>query len=427
MSLDQKHIVVLGGGFAGLEFIRNFSHPDVKITLVDRSNHHLFQPLLYQVAVAGLTMPDISEPLRAIFADRPDVTCLMARVESIDLKNRRIQLDHDEIEYDYLINGLGAVTGYFGNTKWEKNAQGLKTLRDAMIIRRQVLSAFEQAEVEPDEQRRKELMTIAIIGGGPTGVELAGALAELTHRVFRQDFRNINPRDAHIILLDGMDKVLHYLPDPLPDKALKALQELNVDVRLGNMVKDIGPGEVHLEDDTIRAATVIWTAGVVANPITRDMDVPKDKMGRIQVEPDCSIPGHPEAFAVGDIASLTDTNGVAVPGVSPAAMQMAKHVAGLVREEIGSSVRPASERKAFTYFDKGMMATIGRSKAVAAIGGIKLDGFIAWFLWLAVHLLFLIGFRNKVSVLLQWIYAYSRFRSGARIIVDLGRKSQAAF
>lgn len=427
MSLDQKHIVVLGGGFAGLEFIRNFSHPDVKITLVDRSNHHLFQPLLYQVAVAGLTMPDISEPLRAIFADRPDVTCLMARVESIDLKNRRIQLDHDEIGYDYLINGLGAVTGYFGNTKWEKNAQGLKTLRDAMIIRRQVLSAFEQAEVEPDEQRRKELMTIAIIGGGPTGVELAGALAELTHRVFRQDFRNINPRDAHIILLDGMDKVLHYLPDPLPDKALKALQELNVDVRLGNMVKDIGPGEVHLEDDTIRAATVIWTAGVVANPITRDMDVPKDKMGRIKVKPDCSIPGHPEAFAVGDIASLTDTNGVAVPGVSPAAMQMAKHVAGLVREEIGGPVRPASERKAFTYFDKGMMATIGRSKAVAAIGGIKLDGFIAWFLWLAVHLLFLIGFRNKVSVLLQWIYAYSRFRSGARIIVDLGRKSQAAF
>lgn len=418
-QVKKKQIVVLGGGFGGLEFIQNFKAPDTRITLIDRSNHHLFQPLLYQVAVAGLTMPDISEPLRAIFADRPDVSCLMDTVESIDLDNKQVRLGHGVIDYDYLVIGLGAVTGYFGNEKWEHHAQGLKSLRDAMIIRRQLLSSFEKAEMEKDEEVRRRLMTIAIIGAGPTGVELAGAISELAHRVFLRDFRHINPRDAKIILMDAADKVLGAMPDPLPEKALRALKKMDVDVRLKTMVKDIEEHRVITEDGTIEAGTIIWTAGVVANPITRNMDVPKDRTGRLKVEPDCSLPGHPETFAIGDIAHLVDSHGVTVPGVSPAAMQMGKHVAGIIQGELTGS---SSSRPAFTYWDKGVMATIGRSKAVAAIGGLRIDGFIAWILWLAVHLLFLIGFRNKVSVLLQWIYAYSRFRSGARIIVDLGRK-----
>jgi NADH dehydrogenase len=415
----KKHVVVLGGGFGGLEFIRRFKAPNTKITLIDRSNHHLFQPLLYQVAVAGLTMPDISEPLRAIFSDREDVSCLMDTVENIDLENKTLTLGHGEMSYDYLVIGLGAVTGYFGNPKWEQHAQGLKTLRDAMIIRRQILKSFEQAEVEKDEELRRKLMTIAIIGAGPTGVELAGAISELAHRVFLRDFRHINPRDAKIILMDASDKVLNYMPDPLPEKALKALKKMDVDVRLNTMVKDIDEHRVTTERGTIEAGTIIWTAGVVANPITRTMDIPKDKTGRLKVEADCSLPGHPEAFAIGDIAHLIDKNGVQVPGVSPAAIQMGSHVADILRNEITGEHTP---RPKFAYWDKGIMATIGRSKAVAALGGLRIDGFVAWFLWLAVHLMFLIGFRNKVSVLLQWIYAYSRFRSGARIIVDLGRK-----
>jgi NADH dehydrogenase len=415
----KKHVVVLGGGFGGLEFIRRFKAPNTKITLIDRSNHHLFQPLLYQVAVAGLTMPDISEPLRAIFSDREDVSCLMDTVENIDLENKTLTLGHGEMSYDYLVIGLGAVTGYFGNPKWEQHAQGLKTLRDAMIIRRQILKSFEQAEVEKDEELRRKLMTIAIIGAGPTGVELAGAISELAHRVFLRDFRHINPRDAKIILMDASDKVLNYMPDPLPEKALKALKKMDVDVRLNTMVEDIDEHRVTTERGTIEAGTIIWTAGVVANPITRTMDIPKDKTGRLKVEADCSLPGHPEAFAIGDIAHLIDKNGVQVPGVSPAAIQMGSHVADILRNEITGEHTP---RPKFAYWDKGIMATIGRSKAVAALGGLRIDGFVAWFLWLAVHLMFLIGFRNKVSVLLQWIYAYSRFRSGARIIVDLGRK-----
>jgi NADH dehydrogenase len=415
----KKHVVVLGGGFGGLEFIRRFKAPNTKITLIDRSNHHLFQPLLYQVAVAGLTMPDISEPLRAIFSDREDVSCLMDTVENIDLENKTLTLGHGEMSYDYLVIGLGAVTGYFGNPKWEQHAQGLKTLRDAMIIRRQILKSFEQAEVEKDEELRRKLMTIAIIGAGPTGVELAGAISELAHRVFLRDFRHINPRDAKIILMDASDKVLNYMPDPLPEKALKALKKMDVDVRLNTMVEDIDEHRVTTERGTIEAGTIIWTAGVVANPITRAMDIPKDKTGRLKVEADCSLPGHPEAFAIGDIAHLIDKNGVQVPGVSPAAIQMGSHVADILRNEITGEHTP---RPKFAYWDKGIMATIGRSKAVAALGGLRIDGFVAWFLWLAVHLMFLIGFRNKVSVLLQWIYAYSRFRSGARIIVDLGRK-----
>ncbi len=423
-SSDQrKHVVVLGGGFGGLEFIRNFEHPDVKITLVDRTNHHLFQPLLYQVATAGLTMPDVSEPLRGIFSNRPDVHCRMEEVRSIDLNAKTVQLDSGDLAYDYLIVAMGAVTGYFDNAEWEDHAQGLKTLRDAMIIRRQVLTAFELAETALDAERAKRLKTIVVIGAGPTGVELAGALAELSYRVFRKDFRNIDPQDARIVLIHSRDRVLNYFPDPLPQKALKSLEKLGVEVILNSRVSHIGAGEVRMGDQVIHAETIIWTAGVVANPITKTLDTPLDKRGRIKVSPDGSLPDHPEVFAVGDIASLTDVKGQVVPGVAPAALQMGKHAASILINELNPDA-PRGERPAFVYRDKGTMATIGRSKAVAFVDNIKISGLLAWLAWLAIHLMFLIGFRNKVSVLFHWIYSYTRYRSGARIIVDLGRKVQ---
>ncbi|MEM6822434.1 MAG: NAD(P)/FAD-dependent oxidoreductase [Verrucomicrobiota bacterium] len=419
-SSSRKHVVVLGGGFGGLKFIEKFRHSDVQITLVDQNNHHLFQPLLYQVATAGLSMPSISEPLRSIFSNRPDVTSLMAKVTSIDLDQKVVHLEKGSLNYDYLVIGLGAVTCYFGNSEWEKHSQGLKCLRDAMVIRRQMLTAFEEAENEEDPERQRELMTVIVIGGGPTGVELAGSFAELVHRVFLRDFRRLDPKEARVILLHSRDKVLNYFPDPLPTKAQHALEKLGVEVHLNSRVKSIEKNTVKTADKEFRGETILWTAGVVANPITKTMKVPQNKRGQLEVESDCSLPGHPEVFAIGDIVSLKDINGQMVPGVAPAAMQMGKYVAEVILDEFGGS--GVRRKKGFAYFDKGIMATIGRKAAVVAAGNIKIDGLIAWLMWLVIHLMFLIGFRNKVFVLMSWLYAYSRYRSGARIIVDLGRK-----
>ncbi|MCC6234277.1 MAG: NAD(P)/FAD-dependent oxidoreductase [Verrucomicrobiales bacterium] len=414
-------VVVLGTGFGGLTFCQAFRHPEARITLVDRTNHHLFQPLLYQVATAGLSAPEIAAPARSVFAHRPDVTVLMADVEGIDLSRREVRLRDGVLSYDYLVMALGGVTSYFGHPEWEQFAPGLKTLDDAMRIRRDVLMAFEEAETTTDESRRSELLTLAVIGGGPTGVEMAGALAELARRVLAKDFRRMNPASTRVVLIEGSPRVLSHLPADLGDSAARQLRDLGVEVLTGRRVLEVRAGEVHLDDGTtIRAANILWAAGVAASPLTRQLGVPLDRAGRVVVEPDLSLPGHPRVFAIGDMALVLDAQARPVPGVCPAAMQMARHVARLVRDELEARHGVPVRRTPFRYWDKGSMATIGRSAAVAKMGALELSGLPAWFAWLFVHLLFLIGYRNKVAVLWQWAYSYLAYKRGARII--LGRE-----
>jgi NADH dehydrogenase len=408
----QKHIVVLGAGFGGLNFTQKLQHPDARITIVDRQNHHLFQPLLYQVATAGLALPEIAEPVRTIFAKRDDVHVLMDNAEAIDVKNKTVRLTQQTLHYDYLVVGLGMVNSYFGNNEWAKHTIGLKSLSEARRIRQRVLHAFERAEAIQDETERKRLMTVVVVGAGPTGVEMAGALSELTKRVFKKDFRSIRPEQSRIVLVEAVDRVLTMYSESSSAKAQASLKRMGVELHLGKPVEEISEGRITFGGETIEAESIIWTAGVEANPLVKDLPVEHNRKGQVPVAADCSIPGHPEVFAIGDIVDLTDPNGVRVPGVSPAAIQMGKYVAKIIRNELDGKSDP---RPVFTYLDKGSMATIGRSSAVAEIGRLKFSGFPAWFLWLAVHLVFLIGFRNRLAVLIKWIYAYIIYRPGARV------------
>lgn len=414
---NKKRVVVLGGGFGGLEFCKTFQHEDAEIILVDRQNHHLFQPLLYQVATAGLSQPEIAQPIRSIFTERKDITVLMDEALGIDLASRKIHCKQQTFDYDHLIIGLGVVTSYFGHPEWAEHAPGLKSLSDAIRIRREVLRAFEKAEMEFDLEKRRKLMTIVVVGGGPTGVELAGAFAELARHVLRRDFRRIDPANARIILVEAADRVLGTFDSPLPEKARSQLEALGVEVRTSCPVEDLGAGFVKAGGERIDAENIIWGAGVMAHPITQTLGIELARSGRIPVLPDLTLPGHPEVFAIGDIVSLTDSNGVLVPGVSPGAIQMGIHVAKLLRAQIDGN---QAVKRDFSYWDKGSMATIGRSAAIAQVAGLHFSGLIAWLLWLFVHLIFLVGFRNKVAVLLQWFYSYVRYKRGARIITDPG-------
>ncbi|MFP4069915.1 MAG: NAD(P)/FAD-dependent oxidoreductase [Verrucomicrobiota bacterium] len=414
----QPHIVVLGAGFGGLEFCRQFKRKDVSVTLIDRQNHHLFQPLLYQVATAGLSVPEIAKPIRSIFRDRKNLRVLLDEATSLDLDSKRIELrDTGEISYDYLVIAVGARTNYFGNDQWEAVAPGLKTLDDATRIRHDLLLAFEEAERELDPARRQALMRTVVIGGGPTGVELAGAIAELSKRVLAKDFRNIETERAEIVLLEVAPRILLPFSEKLSDSAKKQLEDLGVDVRLKQNIRHIREGAVELEDGTIEAGNILWGAGVRASPVCDHLGVEQDKAGRLKVRPDCSLPGHPEVFALGDIVHLTDAKGQAVPGISPAAIQMGKYVSRVISHQLDGG----RDSPPFAYFDKGNMATLGRSKAVARIGKLEFSGFTAWMAWLGVHLIFLIGFRNKLTVLIQWFYSYVTYRRGARIITGLDR------
>ncbi len=422
---NLPHIVVVGAGFGGMTFLRSFPPGLARITVIDRQNHHLFQPLLYQVATAGLSAVDIAQPVRAVFGARPNLDVIMSEVSAIDLAAKRVTHARGELTYDYLVLAAGGVTSYFGHPEWEQFAPGLKSLDDALRIRRLILCSLERAETEPDLIKREAAMNIVIIGGGPTGVEVAGALAELTRTVLHRDFDRIDPAKVRVRLVEGNARVLANFPEALSISARAQLEKLGVEVRTGVRVESIREGEVVVAGELIRADNIIWAAGVAAVPLAKKLRLEVDRGGRIKVLPDLSLPGHPEVFALGDIVSLVDPKGVTVPGVAQGAMQMGLHAAKTVERELRHGAQPAASRPAFVYRDKGTMATIGRSAAVAQIGGMQLTGFPAWFAWLAIHLLFLIGFRNRFSVLMQWTYAYFTYKRGARIITGVSGEGSA--
>lgn len=414
-TIDPRtHVVVLGGGFAGLAACRRLNDPRVRVTLVDRQNHHLFQPLLYQVATAGLAGPDIAQPLRHIFSDQENVTTLMDEVNRVDLGARRVELGHGVLAYDYLIMALGARTGYFGHDEWRRHAPGLKTLAEATHLRRELLLAFERAETAFDPAERDRLLNFVIVGGGPTGVETAGAIAELARRVLVADFRRIDPGRAHVHLIEAAPKLLSMFTPEQSDYTRRRLEQMGVTVHLNAPVSEVGEGFVVAGDQRLESAVTIWAAGVEGSAVTRTLaDAPLDRGGRIEVSPDLSLPGRREVLAAGDVVTLTDTKGVRVPGLAPAATQMGTHAAKQILADLDRR-----ERSPFVYADKGSMATIGRSTAVARVFGMDWKGLPAWLLWMSVHLMFLMGLRNRIGVFLNWIWAYCRWQRGARIIVD---------
>ncbi len=407
----HPHVVIVGGGFGGLYAARALANRPVRVTLLDRRNHHLFQPLLYQVATAALNPSDIAMPLRSILRRAPNVTVLLAEVVSVDLAGRRLVLDEGTMPYDALVLAAGAGHSYFGHDDWEPLAPSLKTLEDALEIRRRVLLAYEEAEREPDGAEQRALLTSVVIGGGPTGVELAGALAEISRETIARDFRLIDPTKARIVLLEGGPRVLAAFPDPLPARAAAALARIGVEVRTGATVTRVTPDAVWLGGEQIRARTVLWAAGVAAAPLTRTLGVPLDRAGRVPVERDLSIPGHPEAFAIGDLCAFTGADGRPLPGLAPVALQQGRAAARNVLHHLaGEPTEP------FRYRDRGSMATIGRAAAVAVVGRLRLSGLPAWLAWLFVHIMFLIGFRNRFLVLFEWSWAYVSWQRGARLI-----------
>lgn len=414
----KPRILVVGCGFGGLTFAQSFKG-EATVTVVDKQNHHLFQPLLYQVAMAGLSAPEIAEPIRSIFRKKPDIATVMDKVESIDLSTNSVRLElTGTVGYDYLVLAIGGRTSYFGNDHWAEHAPGIKTLDDAMRVRRTVLTSFELAEAIDNVKERQMLTTIVVVGGGATGVELAGAMAELTRVVFKRDFRRINPADARIVLVDGGDRLLSAFPEKLSASAKKQLEGLGVEVMLNTRVSDIDPEGVSLNNgERIDTRNVLWGGGIQAPSLTKTLNVELGAGGRIVVGPDLSIPGHPNAFVIGDVADVTLPDGAKAPGLAPAAMQMGRHVANTIGHEIKQGGRTPEDRPAFDYRDKGTMATIGRYHAIADIGPFHFSGPLAWLAWLVVHLMLLIGFRNKVVVLVQWFYSYVTFRRGARIII----------
>jgi NADH:ubiquinone reductase (H+-translocating) len=418
-DVPPPHVVIVGGGFGGLYAARRLRRAPVRVTVIDRRNHHLFQPLLYQVAMAALSPGDIAYPIRSILRRQRNTRVLLGTVVAVDLAGRRLKLaDGGDVAYDYLILAPGAAHSYFGHEDWERDAPGLKSLEDALEIRRRVLVAFECAEREADERERSALMTFAIVGAGPTGVELAGALADIARTVLTSDFRAIDPREARIVLLEAGPRVLPSFPAELSAKAERSLRRLGVEVVCGKPVTKVAARGVSLGGERIEARTVLWAAGVAASPLARTLGVPLDRSGRVPVEPDLSIPGHPRAFVVGDLASLRDQRtGKPVPGLAPAAIQEGRHAADNVLRLVGG--KPT---KPFRYVDKGNLATIGKAAAVVDFGFVRLSGLVAWLLWIVVHIFFLIGFRNRVIVIFEWAWAYFTSQRGARLITgDLGR------
>ena len=407
------HFVIVGGGFAGLWATRALASAPVRITLIDRHNHHLFQPLLYQVATAGLSAPDIAAPLRHILRKQANVEVRLAEVAAIAPQEKHVVLaDGTTIAYDALLLATGATHAYFGHDEWARHAPGLKTLDDALQLRRHLLLAFERAEAETDPGKRAAWLSFAIIGGGPTGVELAGTLAEIARHTLKNEFRRIDPSQARVRLVEAGPRVLASFPDTLSEKARRQLERLGVEVVTGTPVSDITDEGYRLGETFIPAKTVVWAAGVAASPLARTLGVSLDRAGRVPVQPDLSVAGHPDVFVSGDLAAVT-SDGRPVPGVAPAAKQMGRHVAQVLRARLDGRASPGD----FRYQDYGNLATIGRMAAVVDFGRLKFSGLLAWWFWLTAHVFFLIGFRNRLVVLLNWCWAYWSYQRGARIIL----------
>lgn len=410
--MPDPHVVIIGCGFGGLAAARAMAGAPVRVTLVDRANHHLFQPLLYQVATAGLASVAIAAPIRYILRRQRNVTTLLAEVRDIDVSARSVGLDDGaRLGYDYLIVATGATHSYFGHDEWAALAPGLKTLDDAMEIRRRILLAYERAERSDDPDERRRLLNFVVVGGGATGVELAGTLAEIARHTLRNEFRRIDSRAARVILVEAADRVLQTFPPSLSEKARRQLERLGVEVRTGTLVTSIDPEGVMLGEERIGAATVLWAAGVAASPLGRMLGAPLDRAGRVLVEQDLSIPGHPEVFVIGDLASVA-TDGRPVPGVGPAAKQMGRRAARNVLARVrGAPGAP------FRYADYGSLATIGRHAAIGVFGPLRFWGLPAWLFWLFLHIFFLIGFRNRLMVMADWAWSYMTFARSARIVL----------
>jgi NADH:ubiquinone reductase (H+-translocating) len=405
-------VVIIGGGFAGLAAARKLEHVPCEVTIVDRHNHHVFQPLLYQVATAGLSPGDIASPIRWILRDQARLRVLLANVERIDTQAKQIVLDRGErLVYDYLIVAAGSTHSYFGHDEWSEAAPGLKTLDDALAIRRRLLLAFEEAEREPNPVYQRRLLTFVIIGGGPTGVEMAGALGEIARQVLRTEFDTFDPAMARIVLIEAGPSILSTFPESLRESARVALLRLGITVRLGKAVTKVEPGAVWIGDERIEAHTILWAAGVAAAPLSRDLGPNLDRAGRVIVAPDLSVPGHAGVFVAGDLASFSHQTGQPLPGVAQVAKQQGARAAKNVARLIAG--RPAQP---FHYYDPGNMATIGRNAAIADFGWLRVSGYLGWLLWLFVHILFLIGFRNRISVMLQWAASYFTYQRSVRLI-----------
>ncbi len=411
----MPHVVIIGGGFGGLYCAKALKNAPVRVTLIDRRNFHLFQPLLYQVATASLSPSDIAHPIRAVLRKHSNTEVWMAEVTDIDVEGKRVILEDAEVPYDYLILASGATHAYFGHDEWADIAPGLKTIDDATEMRRRFLHAFEEAEREGDAQARGSQLTFVIIGGGATGVELAGAMAEIARKVIPRDFRAIDTASARILLLEGGPRVLATYPEELSTKAQRHLEKLGVEVRTNALVTSIEEGAVHVGDEVINAHNVFWAAGVAASPLGASLGAKLDRAGRVLVEKDCSVTGHPEVFVLGDLAHL-EQDGHMLPGVCQVAMQMGTHAARTIINDVRQK-----PRRNFRYFDKGNLATIGRAAAVADIHGLRFGGFLAWIIWVFVHILYLIGFKNRVLVMIQWAWAYVGQRRSNRLITgDVG-------
>jgi NADH:quinone reductase (non-electrogenic) len=408
---SKPHVVIIGAGFGGLEAAKKLACKDVRVTVIDRTNYHLFQPLLYQVATAALSPADIAAPIRAILSKCRNVEVILAEVESVDVNAKKVKTVDLQIDYDYLILATGSRHSYFGHSEWEKLAPGLKSLEDAVELRRRILMAFEYAEKITDEKARREAMNFVIIGGGPTGVELAGAIAEISRHTLARDFRHINPSEARVILIEGDSRLLAAYPPDLSGSARKQLTDLGVEVRTNTRATNLTEAGVHIGDEFIPCRVKIWAAGNNASFVGKTLGVPADRAGRVIVNEDLTVPGHPEVQVIGDLANFTHQTGEPLPGISPVAMQQGRHAARNVL-----AMTKGRKVQRFRYWDKGTMATIGRNKAVADLRFLHLSGRLAWLAWLFVHIVFLVGFRNRLLVLFQWAWAYLTFDKGARLI-----------